>query len=152
MLPPPFLLSTDQRQNRSLPQDVKPFLNNITFQYTNPLSFETELHNIHTIPLVREHCGSFLYYFQYKTIEPLRSQNPFQILFNPVQGKNTGTNYRTIQPQNIVLSIQDVFITYMDKLIEQNENLDKPVYLPSHLECLKEKHEYFDVPDLETKI
>ena len=49
MLPPPFVLSRDQRQKRSLPQDVIPFLNNITFQYTNPLSFETEPHNIHII-------------------------------------------------------------------------------------------------------
>ena len=40
----------------------------------------------------------------------------------------------------------------MDKLIEHDENLDTPVYLPSHLESLKEKHEYFEVPDLETKI
>ena len=102
--------------------------------------------------MVREHCDSYLYYFQYKSIEPLRSQNRFQSIFNPVQGIKTGTYYRSIQPQNIALSIQDVFITYMGKLIEQNENLDTPVYLPSHLECLKEKHEYFDVPDLETKI
>ena len=40
----------------------------------------------------------------------------------------------------------------MDKLIEHDENLETPVYLPSHLEILKEKHEYFEVPDLETKI
>ena len=40
----------------------------------------------------------------------------------------------------------------MDKLIEHNENLDTPVYLPSHLESPKEKHEHFEVPDLETKI
>ena len=40
----------------------------------------------------------------------------------------------------------------MDKLIEHNENLGTPVYLPSHLETLKETHEYFEVPDLETKI
>ena len=80
------------------------------------------------------------------------SQNPFQIIFNPVQGISTGTYYRTIHPQNIALSIQDVFITYMDKLIEHNENLDTPVYLPSHLESLKEKHEHFEEPDLETQI
>ena len=43
-------------------------------------------------------------------------------------------------------------MTYMDKLIEHNENLDTPLNLPSHLETLKEKHEYFEVPDLETKI
>ena len=40
----------------------------------------------------------------------------------------------------------------MDKLIEHNENLEPPLYLPSQLESLKEKHDYFEVPDLETKI
>ena len=53
MLPPPFGLSKEKRQNRSLTQDVTPFLNNIIFQYTNPLSFEREPHTIHTIPLAR---------------------------------------------------------------------------------------------------
>ena len=75
MIPPPFLLSTDQRRKRSLTQDVMPFLNNIIF----PLSFETEPHN--KIPLVGEHYDSYLYYSRYKTLEPLRSQNPFQIIF-----------------------------------------------------------------------
>ena len=32
--------------------------------------------------------------------------------------------------RNITPSIQDVFITYIDKLIEHNENLDTPLYLP----------------------
>ena len=40
----------------------------------------------------------------------------------------------------------------MDKLIEHNENLDTPVYLPSHLASLKGKHECFEVPDLESTI
>ena len=31
----------------------------------------------------------------------------------------------------------------MDKLIELNENLETPVYLTSHLESPKEKHEFF---------
>ena len=38
------------------------------------------------------------------------------------------------------------------KLIEHNENLNTPLYLPSHLKNLKEKHDFFEVPDLETKI
>ena len=37
----------------------------------------------------------------------------------------------------------------MDKLLEYN---DTPLYLPSLLESLKEKHDYFEVPDLETEI
>ena len=80
MLPAPFSLTTDQRQKRSLTQDVIPFLNNIIFQYTNPLSIETEPQNIPTIPLVRDHCDSYLYYFRYKTIEIIHSKNPFQII------------------------------------------------------------------------
>ena len=40
----------------------------------------------------------------------------------------------------------------MDKLIEHNENLDPPLHLPSHLESLKEKHDYFETPELDTKI
>ena len=68
MLPPPFALSTEKRQNRSLIQDVTPFLNNIIFQYTNPLPIETEPHTLHTIPLAREHCDSYLYYIRYKTL------------------------------------------------------------------------------------
>ena len=76
---------------------------------------------------------------------------PFQVIFNPVQGVIPGTFYRTIHPQNLTLSIQDVFTTYIDKLIEHNENLDRPQYRPFLLESLK-KASYFDVPDIDTKI
>ena len=79
-------------------------------------------------------------------------QKPFQLSFTPIGGINTGSYYRTIHPQNIILSIQDVFSIYMDKQIEHNENLEIPVNLPSHLESLREKHKYFEVPDLETTI
>ena len=140
-MPPPFVLSTEKRQNRSLTQDVISFLNNIIFQYTNPRPFETEPHRIHTIPLAREHCDSYLYYIRYKTLELTPSQNPFQVIVNPVKGISTGTYFRTVHPQNITLPIQDVFITYMQKLIEFNENQDTPLYLPSHLEDLKHKSE-----------
>ena len=80
MHPTPFSLFTDQRQKRSLTQDVIPFLNNIIFHYTNPLSFETEPHHIHTIPLVREHFDSHLYYSRYKTKEIFPSYTPFHII------------------------------------------------------------------------
>ena len=152
MLPTPFTLTTERRQNRSLIQDVTLFLNNIIFQYTNPLLFETEPHTIHTIPLAREHCDSYLYYIRNKTLEITASQSPFQIIFNPDKGINTGTYYRTIHPQNITLSIQDVLLTYKQKLIEYNENQDTPPHRPSHLENLQYKSDYFEVPDLETKI
>ena len=152
MLPTPFTVSADKRQNRSLIQYVTPFLQNIIFQYTNPVPFETEPHILHTIPLIREHCDSYLYYIQYKTLDITPSQTPFQVIFNPVKGINSGTFYRTIHPQNITLSIQDVFRTYMQKLIEFNEHQDIPPYRPSHLQELKRLSEYFEVPDLDTKV
>ena len=40
----------------------------------------------------------------------------------------------------------------MEKLIEFNENQDTPLYLPSNLNDLKHKSDYFEVPDLETRI
>ena len=152
MLPTPFTVTTEKRQNRSLIQDVTPFLQNIIFQYTNPLPFETEPHILHTIPLVREHCDSYVYYIHYKTLDITPSQTPFQVIFNPVKGINSGTFYRTIHPQNITLSIQDVFHTYMQKLIEFNDHQDTPLYRPSHLQELKHRSEYFEVPDLDTKV
>ena len=42
MLPPPFVFSIEKRQNKSFIQDVTSFLNNLIFQYTNPLPFEKE--------------------------------------------------------------------------------------------------------------
>ena len=152
MLPNPFILSLQQRSIRSTTHDVTPFLHNLIYQYTNPLSFETEAHSIHTIPLLREHLDAYLYNFRYKTLEITPSQQPFQIIFNPVQGINNGTFYRTIHPQNLTLSIQDIFLSYINKLIEHNENLDTPLYRPSLLDSLKEKADYFDVPDLDTKV
>ena len=152
MLPPLLFYLQKKRQNRSLTHDVIPFLNNIIFQYTNPLPFETEPHTIHTLPLATEHCDSYLYYIRNKTLEVTPSQTPFQVIFNPVKGISNGTYYRTIHPQNITLSLQDVFITYMQKPIEFNENQDTPLYFPSHLEDLKHKSEYFEVPDYGTRI
>ena len=125
MLPSPFLLSSKHRQKRCFTQDVRPFLHNLILQYTNPLSFETEPHIIHTIPLIREHYDSYLYYYT-KHSKLLNHKHLFYIFFNPINDINTGTYYRTIHPQNIALPIQDVFTTYMNKLIEHIENLDTP--------------------------
>ena len=130
MLPPPFVLSTEKRQNRSLTQYVIPFLNNIIFQYTNQLPFETEPQTIQTIPLAREHCDSYLFYIPHKTLEVTPSRNHFQILFNQVKRISTGTYYRTIHPQNITLSIQDVFITYMQILLNlMKTNIHHSIFL-----------------------
>ena len=40
----------------------------------------------------------------------------------------------------------------MKKLIEINENLDTPLHHPSLLENLQQKHQYFEVPDIDYAI
>ena len=152
MLPNPFILSLQQRSVRSTTHDITPFLHNLINRYTNPLSFETEAHSIHTIILLREHLDAYLYYFRYKTLETTPSQQPFQVIFNPIQGINSGTYYRTIHLRNLTLSIRDIFTSYTNKLIEHNENLDTPLYRLFLLEGLKEKVDYFNVPDVDTKV
>ena len=48
------------------------------------------------------------------------------------------------------MSIQNIFFSYMDKLIQKH--FVPLLYLPSHLESLREKHDYVEVHDFETKI
>ena len=143
MLPNPFITSTQHRSACSTTVDITPFLHNLICQYTNPLSFENEAHSIHTIPLLREHLDAYLYYFRYKTLEITPSQQPFLVIFNPIQGINNGTFYRTIHPRNLTLSVQDIFTSYINQLIEHNEHLDTPLFRPSLLESLKEKNRLF---------
>ena len=152
MLPNPFILSLQQRSIRSTTYGVTPFLHNLIYRYTNTLSFEIEAHSIHTIPLLREHLDAYFHYFRYKTLEITPSQQPFQAIFNPIQGINSGTFYRIIHPRNLYLSNKDIFTSYINKLIEHIENLDTPLSRPSLLDSLKEKADYFDVPDLDTKV
>ena len=92
MLPTAFQCRTPPTRNiRSITYDINPFLQNLIFQYTNPLPFETEPHSIHTIPLHREHIDSYHYYIRYKTYEITPSQTQFQVIFNSVENVNTGT-------------------------------------------------------------
>ena len=92
--------------------------------------------------MVREHLDSYLYNLRYNTLDINTSQNPVQIIFNPVQNNNSGTYYRTIHPQSFPIPIKFVLITYLNKLIEQNENLEHTIYRPSHLESLRKKGDY----------
>ena len=152
-MPTPFQCSTAPTRNeQSITTDINPFLQNLIFQYTNPLPFEAEPHSIHTIPLLREYRDSYRYYIRYTTYEITPSQTHFQVIFNSVENVNTGIYYITIYPQNIQLTIQDISNNYMNKLIEFNENLDIPLYRPSLLKNLQHKHQYFEVPDIDSKI
>ena len=125
MHPTPFQCSTAPTHNvRAMTQGIYPFSHNLIFQYTKRILFETEPHSIHTILLLREHLDSYLHYIRYRTYEKTPSPTQFQVIFKV-------NLYRTIYPQIIQLTIQDVFNIYINKLIEFNENLDTTLYRPS---------------------
>ena len=57
--PRPFVCNnTSQRITRELSQFLSKFPNNLIYNSTAPLSFETYPEDIYTIPLIREHHDS----------------------------------------------------------------------------------------------
>ena len=66
LIPPPFKIENISRSGRAIKNDLIPFLENIIYNYTNPLDCEHETHTITSFPLIREHLHSYLYYIHYK--------------------------------------------------------------------------------------
>ena len=62
LIPLPFVYNTSQRVTRDISQTHTQFLNNLIYNSTTPLSFETYPEDIYTTPLIREHHDSYLYY------------------------------------------------------------------------------------------
>ena len=60
--------------------------------------------------------------------------------------------YRTIYPQRFPITFQDAFVTYLNKLIEYNENMEHSIYRHSHLESLRKTSDYFEVQNIETNV
>ena len=48
--------------------EIKPFAHNIIYNYTKPLPFEHEPHTLETIPRIREHLDSYLFYIRHRSI------------------------------------------------------------------------------------
>ena len=61
--------------------ELKPFLQNIISHYTQPLPFENEPHTLETIPLIKEHLDTHLFYIRYKVLTITTEYPPFQISF-----------------------------------------------------------------------
>ena len=47
--------------------EIKPFLHNIVYNYTKPLSFENEPYSLETIPLIRVHLDTYLFYIRHRS-------------------------------------------------------------------------------------
>ena len=114
LIPPPFRITDISRSKRSIKNDLIPFLENIIYNYTNPLDCEQEPHTITSFPLVREHLDSYLYYIYHKKYVITSDIPSFQIIFNPVPNINTNVFRRTITPQNVHSDIEEVFNTFLN--------------------------------------
>ena len=98
-VPFPFIFNaTTQRQQRALIVDAIRFTENLIYNSTNSLPFETKLNNIYSIPLIREHHDAYLYFINSKTCEASYSDTSFNINFTPVPNVNTKTFSKTINP------------------------------------------------------
>ena len=42
--------------------EIKPLLHNIVYNYPQPLSFENEPYSLETIPPIKEHLDTYLFY------------------------------------------------------------------------------------------
>ena len=73
--------------------EIKPFLHNIVYNYTQPLSFENEPYSLETIPLIREHLDTYVFYIGYRSTTVFTEYPSFQTTF-PQQETSSIQKYR----------------------------------------------------------
>ena len=69
--------------------ELNPILQNVISHYTQPLPFENEPHTIETIPLIREHLDTYLFYIRYKVLTITAEYPSFQNFFFYQQRPNS---------------------------------------------------------------
>ena len=140
--------NTSQRITRELSHTLSNFLNNLIYNSTAPLSFETYPEGIYTIPLVREHHESYLYYFDTHSLVATPDEPPFSIRFtSPIN--HSDTFRKNIHPNNIYIPIANVFTTSLNNLQEKNNLLPKHVFNLSSIQKLRLNESLFDLPNNE---
>ena len=119
--PSPFPLDIPNIKNaRLLKTEIKPFLNNIAYNYTKPLSFENEPYSLETIPFIREHLDTYLFYIRHRSTTISTEYPPFQITFPQQETSSTQTYRRTINLINLQVHIKDVFYAFLNQVREFN--------------------------------
>ena len=129
--------------------EMKPFLQNIIYNYTEPLPFENEPYTLETIPLIREHLDSYLFYIRHRSTTASTEYSSFQNTFSQQDISSIRTYRRTINPINLQIPIQKVFQAFLNKVKDFNITLEYPQYSPNALEELEQYIHNFEVEDLE---
>ena len=128
--------------------ELNQFLQNNFSHYTQPLPFENEPHTIETIPLIREHLDTYLFYIRYKILTITTEYPAFQISF-PQQRPNSSHIYRrTINPINLHAPIKQVFHAFLNHLKDHNIALETPKFSPNALDELERYISNFEVERL----
>ena len=129
--------------------ELNPFLQNIISHYTQPLPFENEPHTIETIPLIREHLDTYIFYIRYKVLTITTEYPTFQISF-PQQRPNSSHIYRrTINPINLQVPIKQVFHAFLNNVKDHNLAHEIPKFSPNVLDDLQRYINNFDVEIIE---
>ena len=122
LIPLPFALNISQRITRDISHTLIQFLNNLIYNSTTPLSFETYPEDIYTTPLTREHHDSYLYYIDTGSLVPNSEEPPFSIPFTSPT-THSDTFRKNIHAKNIHIPIAHVFTTFLNNLQEKNNLL-----------------------------
>ena len=129
--------------------ELNPFLQNIISHYTQPLPFENEPHTIETIPLIREHLDTYLFYIRYKVLTITEEYPTFQISFLHQRLNSSHIYRRTINPINLQVPIKQVFHAFLNNVKDHNLAQEIPKFSPNALGDLQRYIDNFDVEIIE---
>ena len=115
LIPLPFVFNTSHRVTRDISQTLTQFLNNLIYNSTTPLSFETYSEDNYTTPLIRDHHDSYLYYIDTHSLVLNSEEPPFSIPFTSLTTRSD-TFRKNIYPNNIYIPIANVFTTFLNHL------------------------------------
>ena len=129
--------------------ELNPFLQNIISHHTQPLPFENEPHTIETIPLIREHLDTYLFYIRYKVLTITEEYPTFQISFLQQRLNSSHIYRRTINPINLQVPIKQVFYAFLNNVKDHNLAQEIPKVSPNALDDLQRYIDNFDVEIIE---
>ena len=122
------------------------------YNYTKPLSFENEPYTLETIPLIREHLDSYLFYLRHRSTTTSTEYPSIQITFPQQETSSIRTYRRTISSINLEIPIQEVFHAFLNKVKDFNLALEIPKYSPNAIEELEQYIHIFEVEHIERLI
>ena len=146
--PSPFKIP-NIKNAKIIKTEIKPFQQNIVYNSTKPLSFENEPYSLETIPLIREHLDTYLFYIRHRSTTVSTEYPFFQITFPQQETSSTQTYRRTINPINLQVHIKDVFHVFLNQVKEFNLALENPIFSPNALQELERYKHNFEVEDKE---